>query len=237
MMAFAAEPTAIEVRPRSDRMRAAPPRSSAPAEWTTYYEQVYRTAAGDAAAVPWANGRACGAMVAWLNAEGPGVLRPGAAVAVVGCGLGDDVQELSERGFDVVGFDCSPTAVAWARRRHTAVADRLMVADLFDLPSGLLRRHDLVVEVNTLQSLEPAMRQRAAAGVASLARPRGAVLAICRGREDGGVLPDAPPYPLTAAELESLFAQQGMAPTRALDCFYDNEDPEVLRLRGLFRRV
>jgi hypothetical protein len=234
-MVTATDMRVIEVLPRG--IDVPRPRSVAPKDWSSYFEDIYRAAEGDAAAVPWADGHPNSALVAWLNAEAPGILRPGATVAVVGCGLGDDVQELSDRGYDVVGFDCSPTAIAWARRRHCAVADRLLVADLFELPPSLLRRHDLVVEVHTLQAIDPGLRERAAGAIVSLARPRGAVLTICRAREEGEALGEEPPFPLTPSELEGVMDSKGFAPARALDIFSDDEDPPKLRLRGLFRRA
>lgn len=235
-MANATESRPIEVLPRHERTAPIAPRSAAAPEWTAFFETIYREASGDAALVPWADGEPNPALVAWLNSEAPGLIRPGATVAVVGCGLGDDVRELADRGYDVVGFDCSPTAVAWARRRHTAIADRLLIADLFNLAPALRRRHDLVVEINTLQALGPALRPDACAGIVALARPRGSVLAVCRARDDGEALPENPPYPLTGAELEGLMAAQGLSPMRPLETFTDSETPPVRRLRGVFRR-
>jgi SAM-dependent methyltransferase len=214
----------------------APPIAPDKRAWTTYYEGIYREAGGDPARVPWAECCSCPALRAWLNSEAPGQVRPGASACVVGCGLGDDVRELAERGYDVIGIDVSPTAIEWARARHPAIADRLMVADLFDLPSSLHRRSDLVVEVNTLQSVHPDLRESAAAGIAALARPHGTVLTICRGRDENESLPDAPPYPLCPRELEKLFAPHGFNPTRAMDDFADDQDPPVRRLRCAFRR-
>jgi SAM-dependent methyltransferase len=234
-VAYATETRPIQIASRP-RAAAPAPRGGATADWVAHFERIYRDASGDAGAVPWADGEPNPSLVAWLNAEAPGLVRPGATVAVVGCGLGDDVRELADRGYDVVGFDCSPTAIAWARRRHTSVADRLMVADLFSLPTSLLRRHDLVVEIHTLQAIDPCIRPAAAAGVAALARPRGSVLVIGRGRDEGDPLPDDPPYPLTCSELERLMSDQGLAPTRPLDAFVDDEDPPSLRIRGVFRR-
>lgn len=227
----------IEILPREARPGLAAPTTGRVADWSAYFETIYRDASGDAGAVPWADGGPNPALVSWLNSEAPGLIRPGATVAVVGCGLGDDVRELADRGYDVVGFDCSPAAISWARRRHTVVAERLVVADLFALPGSLARRHDLVVEINTLQALDPSLRPAAAAGVASLARPRGAVLVICRGREAGEALPPEPPFPLSYGELESLMAGNGLAPMGAIDAFTDDECPPNRRLRAVFRRA
>src|SRR5690349_11117782 len=82
-----------------------------------WHEEVYRAAAGDMAKVPWADARPSPALVSWLNSEAPGRVRPGSRACVIGCGLGDDVAELTNRGYDAFGFDVSPTAIEWARKR------------------------------------------------------------------------------------------------------------------------
>jgi SAM-dependent methyltransferase len=217
----------------------APVESTEPGAWSSYFEGLYRVAAGDSAHIPWADEVPSPALVAWLNREAPSLIRPGASISVVGCGLGEDVQELADRGYDVLAFDVSPSAVQWARRRHPAVAERFMVADLFAIPTGLLRRADLVVEINTIQSVHPGLRQRAAGAIASLARPRGSVLVICRGRDESEDLStvDGPPFALSPRELSEIFGAQGMAPTREIDDFIDEEDPPQRRLRAAFRRA
>lgn len=229
----------LELGVDSAAIGAAPvPASADPTAWVRYFEEIYRRADGDTGHVPWADTHANPALVAWLNGEAPSVVRPGAAVTVVGCGLGHDVVELAGRGYDVLGFDVSPTAIDWAKRLHPEAADRFVVADLFNLPGSLARRADLVVEVCTLQALHPSMREHAAQAIASLARPRGCVLTVCRGRDEGELLESftAPPYPLTSAELCGLMEAQGWYPTRPVDDFMDDETPPKRRLRAAFRR-
>src|SRR5688572_25208461 len=85
----------------SSMIEAGPTHEIAP----SFYEQVYREAAGDLSRVRWADGRANPSMISWLNAESHGLVRPGSRVVVVGCGLGDDLCELADRGYDVQGFD------------------------------------------------------------------------------------------------------------------------------------
>lgn len=224
---------------RADPFSAGPPTPPTGPDreaWNRFFDDLYRSAGQETVRIPWADGRPNPAMVAWLNAEAPGLLRPGATVAVVGCGLGDDAAELEARGYDVLGFDVSPRAVEWARQLHPTLGERLIVADLLELPPRLLRRFDLVVEIYTLQSLHPDLRPAAAAAVASLARPRGAVLAICRGRDESEPL-EGPPFPLTVRELTELMQAQGLAPAHAIDDFLDDQAPPQRRLRGLFRRV
>jgi SAM-dependent methyltransferase len=229
----------IEVRARPQARPGQPgPSCGDPLAWNSFYADFYRGAQG-VAEIPWANLAPCPALVAWLNVEAPALIRPGASVAVVGCGLGDDVREVFSRGYDVIGFDISPRAIDWARERHPEVSDRLIVCDVFDLPRNLMRRHDLVIEIYTIQSVSPSLRRRVVSGVVSLARPRGVVLTICRGRDEGEALDglDGPPFPLTSRELKDLFVAEGFAPMREPDDFCDDEDPPQRRLRGAFRRA
>lgn len=214
----------------------AAPRVDEPSAWNAYYEDVYKDAAGELSRIPWGHGGASPALVAWLNREAPGMLRPGAHAIVVGCGLGDDVRELAERGFDPVGFDVSPTAVAWARQRFPSLTERFHVADVFSPPASMQRRADLVIEINTLQAIDPRLREKAAAGIVALARPRGVILAICRGRSPHEPAAETPPFAMTPAELSGLFERHGWKPTREVDNFEDDRSPPVRRLRAMFRR-
>lgn len=208
-------------------------------DWLRRFDGVYREAGGDISKVPWAHQRPCPSMMSWLNAEAPSLVRCGARAAVVGCGLGMDAAALVERGYDVVAFDCCPTAIEWAKRLHPEHAEIFIQGDLFNLPPRLRHRFDLVIEVHTLQALPPQFRPALAAGMASLLSPRGGILlAVCRGR-DASVPADSlkgPPFPLTAAELSALMEANELAPVRPLDEFHDDNNPPVHRIRGAFRR-
>lgn len=229
--------SAIQTSPRAVEVHTsgvcAPPATADAAAWAEFFDEVYREAAGDPARIPWAAGRADPSLQDWLNDVAPGLVRPGAAAVVVGCGLGDDARELADRGYEVTAFDVSPAAIRWARERHPDLSERFHVADLFSIPPSLCRRADLVVEAHTLQALHPELRARAAAGVASLARPRGTILAICAGREEGEPLPDSPPFPLCARELADLMSAHGFAPTGPIE---DSASAGGRRLRAAFRR-
>lgn len=206
------------------------------APWGELFEATYQRADGDPGRVPWANGRACPALVEWLNREAPSIVRPGCRAVVVGCGLGDDVAELVRRGYDALGFDVAPTAVRWASRRHPACADRFVSADLLDPPVRMAGRFDLVVEAYTLQSLEPAHQAAAARGLARLVAPRGAVLVICRGRPESEPLSleDGPPYALAGTELVRLLADSGLSLRDGPREFRCVHDPDHLCLRATF---
>lgn len=211
-----------------------------PEALAAWYDRIYREADSDCARVAWQRDRVKPspnpAMVAWLNVEASALVRPGSRACVVGCGLGDDAAELCSRGYDVMGFDVSPAAIEWAKQRHPGLSDRFVVTDVMDVPARMLRRFDLVVEVNTVDSVPPSLRERAVSGIVSLARPHGTVLVVCEGRSNDDSLDESgPTYPLSCEELTTLFSASGMHPTREIDDFQDDGDPPVRRLRGVFR--
>jgi len=91
----------------------------------------------------------------------------GRRVLDVGCGTGKSFAPLLERGFDVAACDISPAMVARARKRRGLDPERVVVADMRDLPA--LGTFDLVTclddAVNYLLSPEDL-----AAAFASVAR-------------------------------------------------------------------
>ncbi len=204
-----------------------------------HFEAVYREAEGDASRIPWADAKPNPSLVSWLNAEAAGRLRPGARAIVVGCGLGDDVIELINRGFDASGFDIAPTAIDWARKRFPTHAEAFFVGDLLDMPSRTRHRFDLVIEAYTIQSAKPTLRHPFVRAIAQLACPRGLMLTIARGRDEHEPLEhlQGPPYPLAPSELLNLFASEGWQPTRAIDNYFDEESPPQHRLRACFVRA
>jgi SAM-dependent methyltransferase len=202
-------------------------------------EEVYRMSGGEHGRVPWAHAKANPALVAWLNARASGIVRCGARVAVVGCGLGADAIELVKRGYDVCAFDACASAIEHAKALHPQHASIFRQCDLRDMPSAMRHRYDLVVEIHTLQSMPPEHRATLASGIEPLLSGHGRLLVIARGRPDDEPLEtlQGPPYPFTPDELTALLADRGLVPETPLDDYQDDQSPPARRLRGLFARA
>jgi len=206
--------------------------------WIKRFDAIYRESEGRCASIPWAHSQPCPSLLAWLNAEAPSLVRPGARTAVVGCWLGQDAVVLSERGYDVTAFDICSSAVDHARSLHPQYQDIFCQADVLDMPGRLTGRFDLVVEVHTLQALPPEFRVPLANGMASLLSHHGILVAVARGRDpelDLGSLA-GPPWEFTPGELTETLSEAGLSAVRSIDDFLDDNDPPVRRLRGIFAR-
>ena len=98
-----------------------------------WFEELYAgTESAGFSSVPWADLGPNPNLVAWLDRhtiDGRGKL-----ALKVGCGLGDDAEELARRGYVVVAFDISESAIAIAKRRFVNSSVKYEVVDLFDPP-------------------------------------------------------------------------------------------------------
>lgn len=195
-----------------------------------WFESLYREAAEGTTVVPWVDLIPNPHLVAWLDRSGAGSGR----ALDVGCGLGDNAEELARRGFQVVAFDVSATAVQQSRDRFPSSSVVYTVADLLVPPAPWRGAFDLVAETYTLQVLPPAARAHAIEALRGSVAPGGVLLVIARGREadepEGNM-----PWPLTRAEIEAI-ATAELRLVRFED-FVDDEDPPVRRFRAEFRRA
>jgi len=212
------------------RARALARDSIAAGDAVGWFERLYSEAARGTAVVPWADLAPNPHVVEWLDRA---VAPPGSALDV-GTGFGDTAEELARRGFAVVAFDVSATAVAHARRRfpHTRVDYRAL--DLLRLPAEFSGAFDLVVECYTLQVLPAPARGDAIVALRRALAPGGLLLVVARGREPSDPEGEMP-WPLTRREIEEM-ATPAIS-LLSFEDFVDQEEPPVRRFRAVFRRT
>lgn len=169
------------------------------------FEEIYTRAGNDLGAIPWAALAPQPGLVEWLNGQPPGAGRP---ALIVACGVGDDAEEVSRRGYTVTAFDLVPAAIGHCRERFPESAADYRVADLFQLPAEWRQAFDLVVEIRTLQSLPLPLRPEAVAIIAGTVRPGGQVFVHGLGRDDDEA-PGTRPWPVSHREL-SAFRTAGL---------------------------
>ncbi len=195
------------------------------------FESMYVQAQGDPAAISWADLVPNPNLVRWL--EGNNIDGAVKQALVVGCGLGDDAEELAQRGFATTAFDVSSTAIRWCRRRFPTSDVKYVAADLFRIPGAWKEFFDFVLESYTLQVLPVDLRPQAMTAIAALVAPGGTLLLVARGRDDDDP-PGNSPWPLTREELGG-FNSHGLV-EQAFQDFMDDESPPVRRFVITYRR-
>jgi SAM-dependent methyltransferase len=161
------------------------------------FEELYASAGENLEAVPWVSLTAHPALVSWLDRQ---PTPEGETALVVGCGYGDDAEELGRRGYRATAFDIAPTAIARCQERFPSSGVDYRVADLFALPQEWRGGFGLVVEIRTLQSLPPQRRAVAVRAVAETVRPGGMLWLRCLARADDEPVGERP-WPVSRREL------------------------------------
>lgn len=198
---------------------------------TGWFEALYSAANGDANMIPWADMVPNPNLVSWLDCQK--ILGDGKRALKIGCGLGDDAEELARRRFDVVAFDISETAIKWCNARFPESRVKYIVEDLFESSASWDSMFDFVLESYTLQVLPRELRNKAIAQIARFVAPGGTLLVICRGRDSGEHKEDMP-WPLTKNELDA-FKEHGLTEISFKD-YMDQEQPPVRRFRIEYHR-
>ena len=162
------------------------------------FESMYARSAADLASLPWAHLAPHPQLMGWLGEQ----RFDGQQALVVACGIGDDAEELIRRGARVDAFDGSPSAIALCHKRFPASAVSYDVADLFALPATWHQHFDLVVEINTVQSIHPDRQAEAMTAIAETVGPGGRLFLRCRLREEHEQ-PTGRPWPLLPGDLDA----------------------------------
>ena len=199
---------------------------------TGWFEELYTQAQGNEQAIHWADMEVNPNLVEWLDRRN--IQGTGKQTLVVGCGLGDDAEELARRGFEVVAFDVAPTAIAWCRQRFPQSPVEYVVADVLEPPREWRGSFDFILEAYTLQVLPAEVRSKAMSCIADLLAPGGMLLVICRGRSAADPRGELP-WPLSTEELET-FTGAGLRQVHFED-YFDQEEPPVRRFRVEYQRA
>lgn len=188
-------------------------------DFAGFFDTVYATANGDTDGIPWADLQPHPVALEWLQREH--IQGRGRRALVVGCGLGDDAEELARRGFQVTAFDVSAHAIDWCKKRHAASSVNYRTADLFAAPAEWRQAFDFVLEIYTIQALSVTLREQVIANIASFVAPGGQILIVCRGREPEEEL-GTMPWPLTREDFAG-FERAGLRQVSFEDVRDENE--------------
>lgn len=198
-----------------------------------WFEPLYKGAQGDHKKVFWADLEPNPYLVKWVddNETNPA----GKKAIVIGCGVGDDAEVLSEQGYDVIAFDISSAAIDLCKHRYPDTKVHYKVADLFNVPKEWQDNFDLVFECNTIQVLPGNYRILARNAMISLLAPGGCILVSCRSRKQGE-LEDAIPLPLDHDEING-FCKEGNLKEVSFEAYDDNQTPPVPHFFACYQRV
>lgn len=203
--------------------------SGKPTEW---FEQLYSQANNDSTAIPWADMKPNHNLVQWLDDHN--IQSQGKTALTIGCGLGDDAEELSQRGFNVTAFDISPSAIEWCKNRFPNSTVEYIVSDLLNPPAEWNQAFDFVLESYTLQSLPTSLSSQAISLIADFLAPEGILLIICRGRDIENKL-EKVPYPLTKDQVMK-FVDAGLSLINFEDYLDQERGSVVRRFRASFKK-
>jgi SAM-dependent methyltransferase len=182
---------------------------------------------------PWERyGQAAAASIAaLLDREETERSRPLGRALDLGCGRGQYTPELARRGWEAVGIDYVPAAIAAAKSRG-AEDVTYVVGDVTNLPSANLGTFDFFLDIGCFQGFDAEQRLAEGQGVSALANPRATLLMLAFGPGRmrsllGGV---------SQAEVETAFPQWEMlavepADTAGLGWPMNKTGPQWYRLR------
>lgn len=168
--------------PSRSAARALAHESIARGDPLAWFEELYSRAKDDPSAVPWADLGPNPNLVDWLRRQDRPASQDRLRALVVGCGLGDDAEELSRLGYQTTAFDISSSAIELCRRRFPDSRVDYVARDLFAAPASWTHAFELVLEAYALQVLPPELRLRAARAIASFVAVDGTLLVIARAR-------------------------------------------------------
>ncbi len=124
-------------------------------------------------------------------------------IAVLGAGSGYDALLFAQRGFEVIGFDFAPSAIASATQlaQSSSISAQFLQRNIFDLPAEFPHYFDYVLEHTCFCAIEPGDRPAYVKLVKSLLKPSGELIALFWAHNQ----PGGPPFGTTTAEIRQYF--------------------------------
>ncbi|HEY0703230.1 MAG TPA: class I SAM-dependent methyltransferase [Candidatus Acidoferrales bacterium] len=201
---------------------------------TGWFDALYRESLTGSTTIPWADLAPNPHLVDFWRAHPQTPASANSQALVIGCGLGDDAEQLSKWGFRTTAFDVSETAVRLAQERFAESPVNFVKANLLDPPPEWRAKFAFVFEAYTLQALPEQVRPRAATNVAKFVAPAGHLLVVARAR-DAAEPSGEMPWPLTRQEFFA-FTQAGLHELSFEDFVDDRETPPTRRFRAFYQR-
>jgi SAM-dependent methyltransferase len=198
---------------------------------TDWFDSIYTDAEGDYREVFWADLEPNPYLLKWL--KNCTFKSTGLKAIVVGCGVGDDAEALSEAGYEVTAFDISPEAILLCKERYLNTKVKYLIADLFDYPSKWFESFDLVYECNTIQVLPGKYRVQARDAMISLLAPKGYIIVSCRSRLNGEQEDDIP-LPMDKEEIDG-FTRYGLS-EESFEAYDDTQEPPVPHFFAVYKK-
>jgi len=196
-----------------------------------WFDSIYTDAEGDFNNIFWADLQPSPYLLEWIDSSEKNAR--GKKALVIGCGVGDDAQALSECGYEVTAFDISPEAIRLCKGRYPDTKVTYLVEDLFNTPSAWKESFDLIYECNTIQVLPGKYRIQARDAMVSLLAKEGHILVSCRSRLKGEQEEDIP-LPLDREEIDG-FVKCGLSEESFL-AYDDTQVPSVPHFFACYKR-
>jgi SAM-dependent methyltransferase len=124
--------------------------------------------------------------------------------AVIGCGQGHDAILFAKHGFDTIGFDFAPSAIAFGQKlsQTMEISMQFLQRDIFELPKEFAASFDYAIEHTCFCAIRPEQRLDYVNMVQSILKPTGELIALFWAHNR----PDGPPFGVTLEEIKDLFS-------------------------------
>lgn len=124
-------------------------------------------------------------------------------MAVLGAGRGYDALLFAQKGFEVIGFDFAPSAIAdsTALAQNSGIPAQFLQRSIFDLPAEFPNYFNYVLEHTCFCAIDPSDRPAYVKLVKSLLKPQGELIALFWAHSK----PGGPPFGTTIAEIQEYF--------------------------------